>query len=164
MIDFGLGASCSAIYLNSYREMWSLVTAYHYLEIAIKIGILEYYILDHFVNWDCLRYNLSLIAVSSSLAGYRLTWISLHSNTEELHSTGQFWRTTRMWRPIQRASLGTVIEEASVFSNCLSWKLTLVESALDSTWVGKMWSQKVKTGRPYQSKIPQYPVWCIYEN
>lgn len=35
-----------------------------------------------------------------------------------------------MQRPIQRASLGTLIEEASVFSDCLSWKFTLVESAL----------------------------------
>lgn len=53
------------------------------------------------------------------------------------------------------------IEEASVLSDCLSQKLTLVESALESTWVGNMWSQKLRTGWPDQSKSLQHPVWCV---
>lgn len=74
---------------------------------------------------------------------------------------GQLWRTAGMWRPLQRASLGTLIEEASVLSDYLSWKLTLVESAHESAWVGKMWSQTLRTAWSYQSKSLQHPVWCI---
>lgn len=58
---------------------------------------------------------------------------------------------------VQRASLGTLIEEASVLSSGLSWKLTLVESALDSIWVKKMWLQKLRTGWLSQSKSLNTP-------
>lgn len=145
-IDTGLGWSVGYLNFNQLLKFFllkNLSKIATFLKMkAEERPVLEWHILHHLVNWDYWAEASQFDCCALSHWLYSPMWVSLHSDAERLHSTEQFWRTTRMQRPLQRARLGTLIEETSMPS-CLfqnthtsrkrSW-LKLGENVLTAAW------------------------------
>lgn len=64
-----------------------------------------------------------------------------------------------MWRPIQRARLGTLIEEASMLCDCLLWK---AHTGRKCSWPNLGEENVVtETSDNWTLQHLQHPVWCF---